>query len=209
MIRAPIRSGKVRIRDHEGMVAAGGKGLRHAAKDTLAVVLHRRELAVHQLRRPHDLAAERDADALMAQADAKQRHRRTEPLNQRHRNACILRTSGPWRDDDPIRLQFGNLVERDLVVAFDERRRAQFAEVLGQVERERIVVVDQQNHYNPASAIASAVSSARALSRVSSYSAAGLESATMPAPAWTRARPSRMVIVRIAMQKSRLPAKSM
>ncbi len=30
-------------------------------------------------------------------------------------------------------------------------------------------------------------SSARALSRVSSYSAAGFESATMPAPAWTRA----------------------
>ena len=101
----------------------------------------------------------------------------------------------------------GDLVGRHLVVAPDDRRRAQLAEVLGQVEGERIVVVDQQNH-SPASAIASACSIARALSRVSSYSAAGFESATIPAPAWMCARPFLIVMVRIAMQKSRLPAKS-
>ena len=39
-----------------------------------------------------------------------------------------------------------DLVERDLVVALDDRRRAQLAEVLGQVQGERIVVVDEQNH---------------------------------------------------------------
>src|SRR4029453_3604566 len=101
----------------------------------------------------------------------------------------------------------GNLVGRDLVVPPHDRRRAQLAQVLREVERERIVVVDEESH-RPASAIASACSIARALSRVSSYSAAGFESATIPAPAWMCARPFRIVMVRIAMQKSRLPAKS-
>src|SRR3954471_12671807 len=102
-----------------------------------------------------------------------------------------------------------DLLERDLVIALDDRRCAQLAEVLGEIERKRIVIIEQQQHdYSPASAIASAVSSARALSRVSSYSAAGLESATIPAPACTRALPLRIVIVRMAIQKSRLPAKS-
>jgi hypothetical protein len=46
------------------------------------------------------------------------------------------------------------------------------------------------------------------LSRVSSYSAAGFESVTMPAPACAYAMPLDMITVRMAMQKSRLPAKS-
>ncbi len=124
------------------------------------------------------------------------------------RDAGILGAAGAGRDDDVRGLQRFDLAERDLVVAAHQRRRAQLAEVLREVERERVVVVDEENH-RPSSAMASACSSARALSRVSSYSAAGFESATMPAPAWMRALPSRMVMVRMAMQKSRLPAKSM
>ena len=115
---------------------------------------------------------------------------------------------GPGEMTMCVGLERVDLVERDLVVAADQRRRAELAEVLREVEGERIVVVDEQDH-RPSSAMASAWSSARALSRVSSYSAAGFESATIPAPAWTRATPSRIVMVRIAMQKSRLPAKSM
>src|SRR4051794_35773871 len=145
----------------------------------------------------------------MAETHAQQRRGRAKPLNERDRNARVLRTSWTRRNDDVTRLQPVDLVERNLVVPFHERRRPELPQVLSQVERKRVVVVEEKDHYRPASAIASAVSSARALSRVSSYSAAGFESATMPAPACTRARPLRMVMVRIAMQKSRLPAKSM
>src|SRR4051812_13374608 len=103
-----------------------------------------------------------------------------------------------------------DLVERNFVVALDDRRRAQLAEILGEIERKRIVVIGEQHqNYTPPSAIANAVSSARALSRFSSSSAGGFESATTPAPACTRALPLRIVIVRMAIQKSRLPAKSM
>ena len=98
---------------------------------------------------------------------------------------------------------------RHRVVAHDLHLGAELAEPVRQIPGERIVVVDEQQHAQmPRFAISSAWISARALSRVSSYSAAGCESATMPAPAWISAWPSRMVMVRIAMQKSRLPAKS-
>src|SRR3990172_6624844 len=51
-----------------------------------------------------------------------------------------------------------------------------------------------------------ASASARALCRVSSYSAAGSESATMPPPAWKYACPLATVIVRMAMFKSMRPS---
>ena len=49
---------------------------------------------------------------------------------------------------------------------------------------------------------ASASNTALALASVSRHSAAGSESATMPAPAWTQARPPRITQVRIAMAVS-------
>ena len=57
-------------------------------------------------------------------------------------------------------------------------------------------------------AAAAAVSNARALLWHSWSSSAGIESATIPAPAWTLAWPSRQTIVRIAIAVSRLPEKS-
>ena len=57
-------------------------------------------------------------------------------------------------------------------------------------------------------AIATARSGAAALFFDSSCSEAGSESATSPAPACTRARPPTMVVVRMAMARSRSPAKS-
>ncbi len=60
-----------------------------------------------------------------------------------------------------------------------------------------------------ASAAAMAASMAPALLRVSASSVTGLESATIPAPAWTWATPSFRSTVRMVMQVSRLPAKSM
>src|SRR6478736_1101360 len=57
-------------------------------------------------------------------------------------------------------------------------------------------------------AAATARRAAAALLTVSSYSRCGTESATMPAPAWTCAKPSLIRAVRIAIAMSRSPAKS-
>ena len=57
------------------------------------------------------------------------------------------------------------------------------------------------------SAVAIAVSTARALCRVSASSVAGSLSATIPAPACTYARPFASTMVRMVMHESRLPLK--
>ncbi len=125
-------------------------------------------------------------------------------------DAGVGRVARTGRNDDPVGGHLGDPFERDLVVAVNDQIRAQLAQVLDEVVGERIVVVDDEDAhgYSPSEASSSARISARALSHVSSNSAAGSESITMPAPACTRAVEPDMTTVRIAMQKSRLPAKS-
>src|SRR5205085_572283 len=95
-------------------------------------------------------------------------------------------------------------VSVDCVVSHNLHLAAERTEQMGQVVRERVVVVDQQNHLRPsASSIAS--SNAASFRKHSSCSAGGLESATIPAPACSRATPSCKTIVRIAMQVSSVP----
>src|SRR6185503_19575757 len=110
----------------------------------------------------------------------------------------------------------------DRVVPHHPHLGPELAEILHEVIGERIVVVDDEHHHEsampsaishqpcqrPCCASSSARSRAFALSRVSSNSAAGFESMTIPAPACTNAFPFDMITVRIAMQKSRFPAKS-
>ena len=118
-------------------------------------------------------------------------------------------------------------IDGDLVVAHDLDLRAQHQQVLVQVVGERVVVVDEHDappdpghghlaardldhgaHASVpspaaaaivASAWASAVSTAPALAATSADSRAGTESATMPAPAWTNAVPSRSTTLRMVM----------
>src|SRR5262249_31699322 len=108
-------------------------------------------------------------------------------------------------DDDVRRVESRRLVHRDLVVPVHHHLRAELAEEMSEVVRERVVVVDQEHLHYPASARSIAVSSAASLRRHSSCSAAGSESATIPAPACRSATPSWSTIVRIAMLASSAP----
>src|SRR4030095_7833337 len=65
------------IGDHQGMIPARRECLRDASKNTRAVLLDRRDLAVHQFRRSHDRSAKRHANALMPEADSEKGSRRT------------------------------------------------------------------------------------------------------------------------------------
>ena len=62
------------------------------------------------------------------------------------------------------------------------------AQGLDEVERERVVVVDDEDHANHSRASSIARKSAAALASASAYSFSATESATMPAPACTRQR---------------------
>src|SRR5690606_28565673 len=120
-------------------------------------------------------------------------------------DARLLGRTGPGADDDGLRLQAGHLLDGDAVVPVDRLGRPQLAQVLDQVVGEGVVVVDHDDHQSPSSAISSARIRARALFWASRYSAAGSESATMPAPAWMKTRSPCITMVRMAMHVSMAP----
>ena len=134
--RSSLEDVRQRIADDQRVVAAGHERLRHAAEHAAAVVLNRRCLAVHQLRGAHDLPSKCDADALMSQAYAEHRDRRSESLDQLDRDARVFRTTRTRRNHDVVGLHRSDFVERNLVVALDHRRRPKLAEILGEVEGE-------------------------------------------------------------------------
>src|SRR5262249_28098467 len=107
---------------------------------------------------------------------------------------------------DALRRHRGDRIHVHLVVAHDLQLRPQLTEVLDEVVRERVVVVDDDDHGRMvAAAMRRARTRPRALEQVSSHSVLGSESATMPAPTCTDATPSRQTIVRMVMQESRFP----
>src|SRR5579864_396020 len=220
------RCGQLARIDDEGMVARAGDRSRQARKNGTAVVVDAGGLAVHGgAAADHQSSAGR-ADALMPQADAEDRDASRQRFDKRRADAGLRGRARARRDDDRFRRQRAHVVHRDGVVAADVRNLAQFAQILHEVVGERVVVVDHQDHrdlsrygparraalmpaaaYNPRRAISSARIRTLALLTVSSYSAAGSESATIPPPAWTYATPSRSVTVRIAMHVSSAPPK--
>src|SRR5271168_4557978 len=137
-------------------------------------------------------------------------------LNQLYRNSRFLRGTRTRRNHDLFRFARGNLLHGNFIVAMHFHGAAKLAQVLRQVISEGIVVIQQQNHLallrplagSAVCAASSARSSALVLFTDSVYSPSGVESATIPPPAWMCATPCLITMVRSAMQKSRLPAKS-
>src|SRR5262249_7398105 len=179
----------------ERVVAADLQLVRESFEEAAAVVPDDARLPVHELTGRADLPTERLHDRLVPEADAERRDAGV--THERH--DALRRPAWPGRDDEPLRLQ---PVEVGRVVAPHDDVRAELAEEVREVVRERVVVVDQQDHRCSVSARSTAASTAASLRRHSSCSAAGSESATMPAPAWRCATPSWSTIVRMAMHVS-------
>src|SRR5512144_138751 len=130
----------------------------------------------------------------------------------------------PGRDQDRVGAPLHDLLRVEPVVARDDDIRIELPHRLHEVVGEGIVVVDEKNHDDfgfwifdfglakPYRAQSRAVSMARkraaAFDSASRYSRSGIESATIPAPAWIRQRPRSTTAVRMAMAMSRLPAAS-
>ena len=200
----------------ERVVAADLDLVGQAREDPAAVVRDEARLPVQERSRLADLAAERLHDRLMAEADAECPRRRPEPPDELDRHARVAGAPGPGGDDEPVGSERDGLVGRDRVVPDGDDLGAELLEQVHEVVGERVVVVDHQDLHrlpSPArdhraascSARSIAASSAASLRRHSSCSAAGSESATIPAPAWRYAVPSRITIVRSAMHASMVP----
>src|SRR6267378_1316444 len=155
--------------------------------------------------------AQRLSETLVTQAHAEDRDLSAELLDRLVGDARIVRC--PWARRDHDAVVTGQLADGDLIVAKYSRLYTELAEVLDEVVRERVVVVDDskpcvrsRSHHMP-SAISMALNIAPAFSSVSSNSRSGRESATTPAPDCTYATPSATTMVRSVIAMSRFPPK--
>jgi len=109
--------------------------------------------AVHRHRRKRDGGAEGIADSLMTNADAEDRHRgEQDRVAGDGKVAVILRVSGPGRNNDVVEAVIFQIIPGKLIIFYDDGFiPVNLRDELKQVERERVVIVDQKslNHFAP------------------------------------------------------------
>src|SRR5579859_511766 len=129
------------------MVAGRGKRVRHSLEQILAVVFNPRCFAVHHPIIYNHFRTEGVADALVAQADAKDRNAPAAELaDDLVREAGLTRRAGAGGHENALRLQLAYRIERNLIVPPHLQLDVQLAEVLHEVIGERIVIVYDQDH---------------------------------------------------------------
>ena len=154
-----------------------------------SAVVHRPGLAVDGRHADH-LGPICDADGLVAEAHTQHRDRWTQAPHQLHADPRLLRPRRAGRDDDRVRVERLDLVDGHRVVARDRDIGADSAQQLHDVVGERVVVVEQEDPHASGPPMAASIEAA--FDATSAASRSGTESATIPAPAWTVAIPSRM-----------------
>ena len=164
-----------RLLQGEGVVAREGRPPGYAAEEAAAVERQLLGLAVDDPPRGDDARAERVADGLVAEADPEDRHDARQPADHLNADARLFGPTGPRGDHDPGGMHSGELVHGDPIVAEHlDGFRGKLAQVLVEVVRERIVVVDDGVHGHSSSP--SARARAPSFASVSSYSRSGVES---------------------------------
>src|SRR5581483_4606864 len=128
------------------MVARGNEGILEAAEDGFAIVVDFAGLAVKELRRANDFAAESRSDRLVPQAHAQNWEFAGEALHQRDGDAGFLRRARAGRDNDAFGLAANGCVNGDSVVAMYFHRTAKFAKILREIVGKGIVVIEQEDH---------------------------------------------------------------
>ena len=100
---------------------------------------------MQQLGGAGDGATERRTDRLVAEADAEHRQLARVLVDDVHHDAGAFRRARARGEQHPGGAEAGDLGHSDLVVAPDLALGAQLAQILHQVEDERVVVVDHED----------------------------------------------------------------
>ena len=94
-----------------------------------------------------DLGTERVGYALVAETDSEDWDT---PLGERAdqlvRHACFAGRTRPRRDQDLLRAKSESLLQLDLVIAMDLHGHSHLAEILDEIERERVIIIDDEQH---------------------------------------------------------------
>ena len=98
----------------------------------------------------HDLRTEGVADALVTEANAKQRNVRSEGPDDFVGESRFTRGTRSGRDEDAFGFERADLFDGDLVVAMDLHIHLHLAQILDEIVGERIVIIYDQHHNRPA-----------------------------------------------------------
>ena len=140
----PQAGGKTVPFHQQGVVAGSVKGARKTREYPFTTVVNRTGLAMHQIFRPDDTAAESLTDGLMTEADTKNGDLPDIAAYGRHRNSGLIGSAGTRGNDQTAGSQLADLLYGNLVIAIDPDLFSQLPQVLDNVESEGIVVVDHQ-----------------------------------------------------------------
>src|SRR5206468_6850907 len=110
-----------------------------------APAAHSRELAMPRRRPPHHIGADRLTNRLMAETDNEHRDGGSSRSDQFQADTRLVGSARPRREHDRIGRGCDHLCCADFVVTVHDNVGAQLAEVMNKVEREAVVVVDQDD----------------------------------------------------------------
>lgn len=133
--------------EHQRMVSSDAQRIRETGEETSAGVTNEARLPVHHQRCVHDgtRSAEDDAETLVSEADAEERNRRVEGTDDVEGAHGILRTMRSGRNDDAIRTCIADVRHPEIRNRKHRTRSAERRDLLVQVPRERIAVVDEDD----------------------------------------------------------------
>src|SRR5271166_4605855 len=143
--------------DDERVIAGGLKGFVQAVKKPACIVRDARNLAVHRQRRSHHVAAKSLTDGLVAEADAEDRGRLAGGANKIETDTRLVRRAWPRREDDRVGRVREGFLHADFIVSPHCNVRAKLAEIVDEVEREAVIVVDQRDALHSSSRSGGAV----------------------------------------------------
>ncbi len=132
--------------DEQRVIPGRRKRTGHAGKERIACMIDGGSFAMHEAGGPDDFAAENMPHTLVAETNPQRRDGRAEGPDNVVGQAGFPRRTGPRRDENPVRFQLANLVERNFVIPENPLRHAEFPEVLDEVVSKTIVVIDDQQH---------------------------------------------------------------
>lgn len=142
------RSGQRFAFDDQRMIPSGVEIAFDACEQRPTVVFDDDRFAVNRFRPADYFAAEMLTDSLVAETNTEDRKPRTELFYDLKRYPCTIGCSGPGRDQYFLRFQLVfDLIDRYLVIAEYLHLGTEFAQVLDQVVRERIVIIHYKQHF--------------------------------------------------------------
>lgn len=133
--------------DNEAVITRTGNRIGQTLKHTLARMGHGRHLTVHQRFGADYPAAERLAYRLMPEAHAHNRQPAGEMAHRRHGNPRFFGRTRAGADNEILRIQCLDFLQRNIIVAAHGNFLPQFSEILDDVVSKTVVIVDKQKHF--------------------------------------------------------------